>query len=284
MQICRSKAETRAAIDRMRAGGAGSVGFVPTMGALHDGHLALMRRARAENDRVVASVFVNPMQFNDPADLEKYPRDDARDLALLEAEGVDAVFLPSVAEMYPAGAETVVEVTGLGNVLVGKLRPGHFRGVTTVVTKLFNIVRPDRAYFGEKDYQQLAIIRTMVRDLDMPVEIVGHPIVREACGLAMSSRNVRLTAAHRAEAQVLARALDWAGARLAEAPATAEDLAAGIRRILATSPAAEVEAVDIQDARSLADLTGPLVAPLVILLAVRFGDVLLIDAREATPA
>ncbi|MBE3636626.1 pantoate--beta-alanine ligase [Mangrovicoccus algicola] len=283
MDICRSKTGIRRAIATMRAAGAERIGFVPTMGALHEGHLSLVRMAKARGDRVVVSVFVNPTQFEDPADLAKYPRDDARDLDLLRAEGVDAVFLPGVEEMYPEGAQTIVETTTLSKVLIGALRPGHFRGVATVVTKLFNIVGPDFAVFGEKDYQQLAVIRTMVRDLDMPVEILGHPILRETDGLAMSSRNVRLDPAHRAEATVLSRALDRAEA-LAARPVTAEELQAEIALTLAEAPAAEVETIDIQDAATLADLSGALERPAVILLAVRFGPVLLIDNRVVTPA
>ncbi|WP_108258077.1 pantoate--beta-alanine ligase [Mangrovicoccus ximenensis] len=283
MEICRSKTEMRRAAATMRAGGAQRIGFVPTMGALHEGHLGLVRLAKSQCDRVVVSVFVNPTQFEDPADLEKYPRDDQRDLDLLRSEGVDAVLLPAVEEMYPPGAQTVVETTELSKVLIGALRPGHFRGVTTVVTKLFNIVQPDAAFFGQKDYQQLAVIRTMVRDLDVPVEIVGHPIVREADGLAMSSRNVRLAEEHRIEAPVLNRALDRAE-ELAKKPVTIGELRADIALTLAEAPSAEVDAIDIQDAGTLADLDGPLDRPAVILLAVRFGPILLIDNRVVTPA
>ncbi|WP_138468278.1 pantoate--beta-alanine ligase [Poseidonocella sp. HB161398] len=283
MEICRSKSEMRRATATMRAGGAQRIGFVPTMGALHEGHLGLVRLARSQCDRVVVSVFVNPTQFEDPSDLEKYPRDDARDMDLLRAEGVDAVLLPAVEEMYPPGAQTIVETTGLSRVLIGALRPGHFRGVATVVTKLFNIVGPDAAFFGEKDYQQLAVIRTMVRDLDMPVEVFGHPIVREPDGLAMSSRNVRLLPEHRVEAPVLSRALERAEAMAAAAPVTIDELRADIALTLAEAPSAEVDAIDIQDAQTLGDLDGPLDRPAVILLAVRFGAILLIDNRVVSP-
>lgn len=282
MQVCASKAEIRAAVAGLKARGA-TVGFVPTMGALHDGHLTLVRHARAQCDRVVASIFVNPTQFGEAEDLAKYPRTEAADLAMLEAEGVDIVFLPSVDEMYPAGAQTIVEATELSQVLIGKVRPGHFRGVTTVVTKLFNIVLPDAAFFGEKDYQQLQVIRTMVRDLDVPVQVVGVPIVRETDGLAMSSRNMRLTPDHRAQSIALNQSLEWAAARVADGPVTPTDLADGIRAELAAAPAGEIEAIDIQDAETLDDITGPLATPAVIMLAVRFGAVLLIDARVVTP-
>lgn len=283
MQVCRNIEEIRTAVRAFHKDDA-RVGFVPTMGALHDGHLTLVQAARDSCDRVVASIFVNPTQFGEAEDLAKYPRTEAADLALLESKGVDAVFLPAVTEMYPEGTQTVVEVTDLSRVLVGKVRPGHFRGVTTVVTKLFNIVQPDAAFFGEKDYQQLRIIRQMVRDLDMPVDITGVPIVREPDGLAMSSRNVRLRPDHRAQSVVLNRALDWAAQQAATGPVTIAELDTGIRQVLAEAADGTVEAVDIQHADTLADLSGRLATPAVIMLAVRFGPVLLIDARVVTPA
>ncbi|WP_299809553.1 pantoate--beta-alanine ligase [uncultured Roseibium sp.] len=281
MKICPTKVEMRETVRAWRREGA-AVGLVPTMGYLHDGHLGLVRLAREKADRVVASIFVNPTQFGPNEDLATYPRDETRDLALLKAEGVDAVFMPSVEEMYGAGGDTFVEVPGLSAILQGALRPGHFRGVATVVTKLFNIVTPDFAVFGEKDYQQLTLIRQMVRDLDMPLEIVGHPTVREADGLAMSSRNVRLSAEHRAQAVVLSRALS----RAQELATSAVDIAAlnaAIREELAAAPAAEVRSVDIRDADTLAELSGRLDLPAVVLLAVGFGNVLLIDQRVISP-
>ncbi|POF34211.1 pantoate--beta-alanine ligase [Roseibium marinum] len=281
MKICPTKAEMRDTVRAWRREGA-AVGLVPTMGYLHDGHLGLVRLARERADRVVASIFVNPTQFGPNEDLATYPRDETRDLALLKAEGVDAVFMPSVEEMYGAGGDTFVEVPGLSAILQGALRPGHFRGVATVVTKLFNIVTPDFAVFGEKDYQQLAVIRQMVRDLDMPLEIVGHPTVREADGLAMSSRNVRLSAEHRAQAVVLSRALSRAQ-ELAKSAADIAALQAAIRKELAAAPAAEVRSVDIRDADTLAELSGRLDRPAVVLLAVGFGNVLLIDQRVISP-
>ncbi|MCX2724303.1 pantoate--beta-alanine ligase [Roseibium salinum] len=281
MKICRTRAEMRETVREWKRDGV-SVGLVPTMGYLHEGHLGLVRLVREKAERVVTSIFVNPTQFGPNEDLATYPRDEARDLALLEAEGVDAVFVPSVEEMYGAGGDTYVEVPGLSGILQGALRPGHFRGVATVVTKLFNIVTPDFAVFGEKDYQQITLIRQMVRDLNMPVEIVAHPTVREPDGLAMSSRNVRLSTEHRAEAIMLSRSL----ARAEELAATGPDIAdleAAIRDVLAKGPSAEVKSVDIRDAETLAELSGPLDRPAVVLLAVGFGPVLLIDQRVITP-
>ena len=183
------------------------LGFVPTMGALHAGHISLVQAARAQCSAVAVSIFVNPTQFGANEDLSKYPRDLERDKSLLEKEKVDLLFAPAVEEMYPPGAVTWVNVEGLGDVLEGKTRPGHFRGVTTIVSKLFHIIEPDRAYFGQKDAQQAVVIRKMVRDLDLGVEIIVCPIVRESDGLALSSRNVYLNAEERKQALVLYRAL-----------------------------------------------------------------------------
>ncbi|MEW5761874.1 MAG: pantoate--beta-alanine ligase [Bacillota bacterium] len=205
MEICRTVPEMRAFV--RAAGNKGPVGFVPTMGYFHAGHLALMRRARQECGTVVVSIYVNPLQFGPREDFAAYPRDPERDLALAKEAGVDAVFMPSDAEMYPPGYATYVEVEGLTDKLCGRSRPGHFRGVATVVTKLFNIVRPDRAYFGEKDFQQAVVIRRLAADLNLDLEIVTVPTVRESDGLAMSSRNVYLTPAERKAARVLYRSL-----------------------------------------------------------------------------
>jgi len=215
VKIVRTIAELRVAVREARAGGA-PIGLVPTMGALHDGHLSLMRRARTQSGFVVVSLFVNPTQFNDPADLEKYPRDEARDAALLREVGVDLLFAPPVAEVYPSGFATTVEVAGLSEPLEGAMRgPKHFRGVATVVTKLLNMVQPDDAYFGQKDAQQALIIRRLVLDLDLPVRIEIVPTVREQDGLAMSSRNVRLDADARRRAPAIARALHSVAAAVA---------------------------------------------------------------------
>lgn len=209
MKICPTISDIRSAVALYRQAGE-RVGLVTTMGALHEGHLALIRAARAENDRVVATIFVNPTQFGEVADLAHYPSDDINDISLLEAEKVDALFLPEVEFIYPPGDETIVETTHLANMLHGKVRPGHFRGVATVVARLFNICTPDAAFFGEKDYQQLQVIRKMVRDLHFPLQIRSVPTVREPSGLAMSSRNQRLSPEDRAAAVVLNQALERA--------------------------------------------------------------------------
>jgi pantoate--beta-alanine ligase len=207
MIVARTVVELRAAMSSHE----GTVGLVPTMGALHEGHLSLIRAARAASDVVVASIFVNPLQFGPSEDFDTYPRDEAGDLGLLESEGVDAVFLPSVAEMYPEGRATTVGVGGIGEILEGAVRPGHFDGVATVVVKLFNIVRPHAAWFGQKDAQQLAVIRRAVADLSMDVEINAGPTVRDADGLAMSSRNVYLSPDERMQATALFAALRAGG-------------------------------------------------------------------------
>ncbi|MGY6547572.1 MAG: pantoate--beta-alanine ligase [Roseinatronobacter sp.] len=287
MKLCRSKDTIRGCVADWRAQ-ATPVVLVPTMGFLHEGHLSLMRMARGRagmQGRVVASIFVNPTQFGPNEDFDSYPRDETRDLELLRGEGVDAVFAPEAREIYSPQAQTIVETTELAKALIGKLRPGHFRGVATIVTKLFNIIRPDAAVFGEKDYQQLAVIRTMVRDLDMGIEILGAPIAREANGLAMSSRNVRLTPDDRAAAPILARALDQAQALArAQTGITASRLRAHVRATLDAEPRARVQSVDIRDAATLATISGPLTRPAVILLAVSFGAVFLIDNRVIHPA
>ena len=281
MQVLTTKAAVRACVADWRAAGQRVV-LVPTMGYLHDGHMALVDRARALGGRVIVSIFVNPTQFGPTEDLATYPRDTDRDLAMLRARGVDAVFLPEVAEIYAPGAQTIVEAVDLSRVLIGRLRPGHFRGVATVVTKLFNIVQPDAACFGEKDYQQLTVIRTMVRDLDMPVQIVGVPTVREGDGLAMSSRNVRLTPDDRAAAVVLSRAL-FRAAEMAPTGITASRLRAWVAAHIQSEPRADLQSADIRDAETLEPVSGPLTRPAVILLAVRFGKVLLIDQHVVHP-
>ncbi|MTI43772.1 pantothenate synthetase [Roseibium hamelinense] len=277
MEVCSTKGAIRGLVRNWRKSG-NSLGLVPTMGYLHEGHLALVRRARSETDRVVTSIFVNPTQFGPNEDLQTYPRDEKRDLALLEAEGVDAVFMPDVEEMYGAAGDTFVEVPGLSARLQGALRPGHFRGVTTVVTKLFNIVQPDVAVFGEKDYQQLTIIRQMVKDLDVPLRIVGQPTVREPDGLALSSRNVRLAAKHRQQATALSKSLAVA-ANMAKPQLRVAEMEREIRTILEEAPDAEIKSVDILDATTLEPMPDILDRDAVILLAVRFGSVLLIDQK-----
>ena len=204
MRVYRTIAEIREALGPLRSG---TLGLVPTMGSLHDGHLALLRAARAENETVVMSLFVNPAQFAETADLARYPRDEARDLELAGEAGVDVVFVPSSDEMYPPGFQTWVDVTELGSILEGRFRPGHFRGVATIVLKLFTIVRPTRTYFGQKDAQQVEVVRTLIRDLALEVEMRVLPTVRDADGLALSTRNALLSPNERAAALALPRAL-----------------------------------------------------------------------------
>jgi pantoate--beta-alanine ligase len=230
-----------------RRGAGGSAGLVPTMGYLHAGHVSLVERARRENDRVAASLFVNPKQFGPSEDLARYPRDVERDTRLLEAAGCDLLFAPTVEEIYPGGFQTTVDVGTVAAPLEGARRPGHFRGVATVVLKLFGIFQPDRAYFGAKDAQQLAVIKKMVRDLDLPVDVRACPTVREADGLAMSSRNVYLTPEERRAAPVLYRALEAGRDRWAAGERDAETLRQTIRSVLAEEPQVRVEYVSVAD-------------------------------------
>ncbi len=262
-----------------------SVGLVPTMGALHDGHRALIGELRTRCDVIVVSIFVNPLQFNESADFDSYPRPIDTDVAACRELGVDAVYAPTPATMYPPQFATGVTVGGLTKTMEGAMRPGHFDGVTTVVTKLFNAVQPDRAIFGEKDYQQLAIVRRMTADLDLGVEIVAHPIVREPDGLALSSRNVRLSPAARSAARCVPRSLAAAD-RAAEPGATVADAVAAARAVTAAEPLARPEYVAVFDADTLENLdeTATLDArqdgSTRIATAVRFGDVRLIDNRS----
>lgn len=253
------------------------VGLVPTMGYLHEGHLSLIRRAKAENDLVVVSIFVNPAQFGPNEDFQRYPRDLERDQELAEAAGTDILFAPEVGEMYPEGYQTYVEVTGgVARRMCGASRPGHFRGVATVVLKLFNIVEPDRAYFGEKDAQQLRVIRRMARDLNLKVEIIGCPIVREADGLALSSRNVYLNQAERKAALILYRTLSRAKELIEIGERDAAVLREQLIKTIAAEPSASLDYLEIADSESLepvAKLTGEII----IALAVRIGTTRLID-------
>jgi pantoate--beta-alanine ligase len=250
MRVVRTIGEMRAAL---RPDSTGSIGLVPTMGSLHEGHLALIRAARAENDTVVMSLFVNPAQFGEEADLARYPRDEERDLGLARAAGVDLVFAPSADEMYPPGFQTWVEVTELGEILEGRFRLRHFRGVATVVLKLLNVVRPARVYFGQKDAQQVEVIRRLIADLAVDVELRVVPTVRDTDGLALSSRNAQLTAEERAAALVLPRAL------------ATRDRDAALSE-LASSNGLEVDYVEV------ADFDPPVLAG-----AVRVGSIRLID-------
>jgi len=232
-----------------------SVGLVPTMGALHDGHLSLVKRAREMTDCVVLSVFVNPLQFGPSEDLNAYPRDIHRDIELAQKEGVGYVFLPEVREMYPAGHSTYVRVEGLEDRLCGRNRPGHFRGVATVVTKLISIVCPDFAFFGEKDYQQLVIIKRLVRDLNLDVEIVGCPTLREADGLAMSSRNAYLDPEERVAARVLSRALNQVREVFEAGERRTERLRAILEQEVASEPLVRLDYGEIVDVETLEDVT-----------------------------
>ncbi|HEX6288603.1 MAG TPA: pantoate--beta-alanine ligase [Herpetosiphonaceae bacterium] len=255
----------------------GSLGFVPTMGYLHEGHLTLLRRARAECNHVAASIFVNPAQFGPNEDLARYPRDIPRDLELLQAEGVDLVFVPAVAEIYPPGYSTYVDVENVSAMLEGAHRPGHFRGVATVVCKLFNIVQAERAYFGQKDAQQTVVIRQMIRDLAIPTEIVVVPTVRERDGLALSSRNVYLDPAQRAAAPVLYRGLQQVVELYQRGERDAETLRAALSQALAREPLAQVEYVSIADPVTLHEIDGPIERGAVVSLAARLGTTRLID-------
>ncbi len=253
------------------------LGLAPTMGALHNGHLALVRQGRAENAALAVSIFVNPAQFGDGEDLSRYPRDLARDLALLEAEGVDLVFAPPVAEIYPPGFDTWIEPGAIAARLEGAARPGHFRGVATVVAKLFNIIRPDRAYFGQKDGQQAAVIRQLIRDLNLGLDLVVVPTVRDIDGLALSSRNAYLTPEQRAAAPVLYRALQRAEQLFAAGVRDAELLRREVRRVLAEEPLIDgIDYLSVAAADTLAELD-TIPGRAMVSAAVRFGTTRLID-------
>ncbi|HXG39577.1 MAG TPA: pantoate--beta-alanine ligase [Candidatus Limnocylindrales bacterium] len=267
---------TRAALREAIAGCRRPLGFVPTMGWLHEGHVSLIRRARSENESVLVSIFVNPRQFTDRADYATYPRDEARDLAICGAERVDLVFVPSADEIYPPGFDTTVSVGRLARPLEGAARPGHFDGVATVVAILLDLAGAERAYFGQKDAQQLLVVRRMVADLAIPTEIVGCPTVREPDGLAVSSRNVHLSPAERAAAPVLHRALAAAKEAWAAGERSGEALRAIMRRILEAEPLAAVEYVSVADAETLDELDW-VDGPALLSLAARFGTTRLID-------
>lgn len=272
MRVVHTIAEARA----VRRALPGTWGFVPTMGYLHEGHLSLVRRARAENDRVAVSIFVNPTQFGPHEDYARYPRDLERDLRLLEPLGVDLVFIPSVEEMYPPGFQTWVIVEEVSRPLEGASRPGHFRGVATVVAKLFNILQPDRAYFGQKDAQQTVVIRRMVQDLNIPVEIVICPTVREPDGLAMSSRNTYLNPEERRAATVLFRALQAAKARYEAGERDAERLREAMREVIRAEPLARIDYVSVAHPETLQELER-VEGPALLSLAVYIGTTRLID-------
>jgi pantoate--beta-alanine ligase len=278
IEVLSTVAEVRAWRARGEAAtaGAASVGAVPTMGFLHEGHLSLVRRARTDNDRVVASIFVNPTQFGPSEDLTSYPRDLSRDLQLLAGAGCDMAFVPSDEEMYPAGFDTWVEVGAVAAPLEGERRPGHFRGVATVVMKLLQIISPTRAYFGEKDAQQLAVIRAMVRDLDVPTEVVACATVREPDGLAKSSRNTYLGPEQRTAATVLYRALTSARRAWERGERSAEALRRIMLATLSSESLAQVDYVSVADPDTMQELA---VVPdeAILSLAVRIGRARLID-------
>jgi pantoate--beta-alanine ligase len=267
--------DVQAMLGEVRARGV-SVGLVPTMGALHEGHLSLIRRARSENGLVVVSIFVNPAQFGPREDLRSYPRDLERDLTLAEAAGADLVFSPTVGEMYPEGYCTWVEVEGLTAGLCGASRPEHFRGVCTVVAKLLTICRPERAYLGRKDAQQLAVIQRMVRDLDLGVDIVPCDTVRESDGLAMSSRNARLTAEERAQSTVLYRALRDAEESIRRGERDATALKGAIRAVLAEAGLGKIDYVEIVQLADLSPVT-TVSGECLVAVAMWFGGTRLID-------
>lgn len=252
------------------------IGLVPTMGFLHDGHLSLIRKAAQENDIVVVSVFVNPTQFGPQEDYEEYPRNVERDALLAEEAGATFIFHPSVEEMYPENYETYVEVTDLTKVLCGRSRPGHFRGVTTVVTKLFNIIQPDRAYFGQKDAQQAIVIQKMVRDLNQNVKNCVCPIVREKDGIAMSSRNTYLTNEERMQAAVLHKSLEMAQKMIDEGERDAKTITKAIEKQICTMEKAYIDYVALVSLHNLQPLT-VLSGDILIALAVKFGATRLID-------
>jgi len=254
------------------------IAFVATMGALHEGHLSLVREAKKRGNRVVVSIFVNPMQFAPAEDFAAYPRNFVRDRGLLETEGVDVLFHPAAEDIYPPGNQTHVEVKELSKILCGARRPGHFQGVATVVAKLFNVVRPDVAIFGEKDYQQLQIIRRLVRDLFLDVEIVGHPIVRESDGVAMSSRNAYLNADERKAARCLSRSLHRAECLVRQGETSATAIAEAVSAELHSEPLAAVEYVAISDVETLEPLEQIRQSAL-LALSVTIGQARLIDNK-----
>jgi pantoate--beta-alanine ligase len=268
--------KTVADVRRIRAGRGGTWGLVPTMGFLHAGHISLVDRARIENDRVGVSIFVNPTQFGPSEDLAAYPRDLDRDLGLLEQAGADLVWVPDIGEVYPPNYQTFVVVEGVTKPLEGAARPGHFRGVATVVAKLFNVFLPDRAYFGQKDAQQAVVIRQMARDLNFPIELIICPTVREADGLAMSSRNVYLTPEQRAAAPVLYRALSTARDMWENGERDGEQLRHAMRRVLEAEPLAYPEYVSAADPLTLDEL-GTASRGVLLSMAVRIGKARLID-------
>ncbi len=278
MKTAKTPERAREALKALNAGASKTVGMVPTMGFLHEGHLSLVRQCKKDCDLCVVSIFVNPIQFSPSEDYEEYPRDLERDMALLENEGVDLLFAPPVEAMYMPDASTVVRETKLSNTMCGALRPGHFEGVCTVVLKLYNIVTPQRMYFGEKDYQQLVVIRRMMRDLNVPTDIIGCPIVRDPDGLAFSSRNIYLKPEERKEAVCINEALCEAERRFREGERKAEALEKLVRSYLYPKKRVSLEYVRVWDAESLEKM-GNITKPAVIAVAARVGKARLIDNK-----
>ena len=281
-EIVRDPRDLRARTEDLRRDGR-RIAVVPTMGALHEGHLTLLRAARARADIVLLTIFVNPTQFGPNEDLGRYPRDEAGDLAKARTCGIDLAFCPEAAAMYPAGAQTFVEVRELQRPLCGASRPGHFAGVAAIVTKLFHLCNPHLAVFGEKDYQQLAIIRRMVRDLDMGIEILGVPIVREADGLALSSRNAYLSAEQRKAALSLSKGLAAAEAAVKAGERDAGKIVAASRALIEAEPQARIDYIELRDADELSPVT-TLSRPAVLAMAVFVGTTRLIDNRVLSAA
>jgi pantoate--beta-alanine ligase len=281
-EIVRDPRAMRARTEDLRRDGR-RIAVVPTMGALHEGHLQLLRTARARADIVILTIFVNPTQFGPNEDLARYPRDEAGDLAKARTCGIDLAFCPDASAMYPAGAQTFIEVRELQKPLCGASRPGHFAGVATIVSKLFHITNPHLAVFGEKDYQQLAIIRRMVRDLDFGIEILGVPIVREADGLALSSRNAYLSADQRKTALSLSKGLAAAEAAVKAGERDGAKIVAAARALIEAEPGARIDYVELRDADELSSVT-TLSRPAVLAMAVFVGTTRLIDNRVLRPA
>lgn len=273
MQVIDNIAELRS----VRGALQGRIGLVPTMGYLHEGHLSLVRAARAENDAVIATIFINPTQFSADEDLSTYPRDMPHDLAMLEAEGVNVVFTPTPEMMYPPRYQTYVSVEQVTQGREGATRPEHFRGVTTIVSKLFNLTQPDTAYFGQKDAQQVVVIRQMVRDLNFPLQIVVCPITREHDGLAMSSRNVYLNETERQAATALSRAWQAAGALYEQGTRDPDALRQAAETIIKAEPLAQLDYISLAHAHTLEEATAPSNTPLLLSLAAQVGKPRLLD-------
>lgn len=273
MKICRTISDFHGARKML----SGPLGLVPTMGYLHEGHLSLVHMARENNEHVAVSIFVNAIQFGQDEDLEAYPRSEGADLQVLEEKGVDLVFLPESKEMYPNGFSSLINLGNIANMLEGERRPGHFDGVTTVVAKLFNIVQPQRAYFGRKDGQQVEVIKRMTVDFNFPVEIVVGPTIREPDGLAMSSRNVYLTPEQRQAAPILFQGLREALVKWGEGEANANSLRSIVSDVIATEPIVDLDYVSLAKASTLEEIKGTVDPPAMLSVAAKVGEARLID-------